>query len=60
MKDCIWLKPVLVAQSEFLDWTLDNHLRHAKFVALRDEKTRSEDIIEERVGEEDIKPRIRE
>ena len=34
MEDCRWLKPVLVAQIEFLEWTGENHLRHTKFVAL--------------------------
>jgi ATP-dependent DNA ligase len=38
MKDCRWLKPVLVAQIEFLEWTGDNHLRHIKFMALREDK----------------------
>jgi len=38
MKDCRWLKPGLVGQFEFLEWTPDNHLRHSKFVALRDDK----------------------
>jgi bifunctional non-homologous end joining protein LigD len=38
MKDCRWLTPVLVAQIDFLEWTTDNHLRHTKFVALRDDK----------------------
>ena len=38
MEDCRWLKPVLVGQFEFLEWTGDNHLRHSKFVALRDDK----------------------
>jgi ATP-dependent DNA ligase len=38
MKDCRWLKPVLVAQIEFVEWTGDNHLRHTKFIALRDDK----------------------
>jgi DNA ligase D-like protein (predicted ligase) len=38
MRDCRWVKPVLVAQIEFLEWTDDNHLRHTKFVALRDDK----------------------
>jgi bifunctional non-homologous end joining protein LigD len=42
MKDCRWLKPVLVAQIEFLEWTGENHLRHAKFVALRDDKSARE------------------
>jgi WD40 domain-containing protein/ATP dependent DNA ligase-like protein len=38
MKDCRWLKPVLVGQFEFLEWTGDNHLRHSKFIALREDK----------------------
>jgi DNA ligase D-like protein (predicted ligase) len=37
MKDCRWLAPVLVAQIEFVEWTADNHLRHTKFIALRDD-----------------------
>jgi DNA ligase D-like protein (predicted ligase) len=39
MKDCRWLKPVLVAQIDFLEWTGDSHLRHTKFVALREDKS---------------------
>ena len=39
MADCRWLKPVLVGQFEFLEWTGDNHLRHSKFVALREDKS---------------------
>ena len=38
MAECQWLKPVLVAQFEFLEWTADDHLRHSKFVALREDK----------------------
>jgi DNA ligase D-like protein (predicted ligase) len=38
MKDCRWVKPVLVAQIEFLEWTGDHHLRHTRFMALRDDK----------------------
>ena len=38
MKDCRWLKAVLVAQIEFLEWTAENHLRHTKFIALREDK----------------------
>ena len=38
MADVQWLKPVLVAQLEFLEWTADNHLRHSKFVGLREDK----------------------
>jgi bifunctional non-homologous end joining protein LigD len=40
MEDCRWLKPSLVGQFEFLEWTPDNHLRHARFMALRDDKSR--------------------
>jgi hypothetical protein len=32
MKECRWLKPQLVAQVAFTDWTEANHLRHAKFL----------------------------
>ena len=42
MKDCRWLKPVLVAQVEFLEWTGDHHLRHTRFMALRDDKVASD------------------
>jgi bifunctional non-homologous end joining protein LigD len=38
MKDCRWLKPVLVGQFEFVEWTPDKHLRHSRFVGLREEK----------------------
>lgn len=41
-----WLKPVLVGQFEFLEWTADNHLRHSKFVGLRDDK-RARDVVRE-------------
>jgi hypothetical protein len=38
MKDCAWLKPDLVAQIEFTEWTPDGHLKHSKFVGLREDK----------------------
>jgi bifunctional non-homologous end joining protein LigD len=38
MAECQWLTPVLVAQFEFLEWTADNHLRHSRFVGLREDK----------------------
>jgi DNA ligase D-like protein (predicted ligase) len=46
MKECRWLKPVLVGQFEFLEWTADNHLRHTKFVGLRDDK-KPRDVVRE-------------
>jgi ATP-dependent DNA ligase len=38
MNQCCWLKPVLVAQFEFTEWTPEGHLRHSRFMALREDK----------------------
>jgi bifunctional non-homologous end joining protein LigD len=46
MKNCVWVNPELVAQIEFVEWTPDFHLRHAKFVGLRDDKDAS-DVVRE-------------
>jgi bifunctional non-homologous end joining protein LigD len=37
MQECRWLKPRLVGQFEYVEWTPDNHLRHSRFVALRED-----------------------
>jgi bifunctional non-homologous end joining protein LigD len=50
MKKCIWLQPELVAQIEFLEWTESDHLRHSKFVGLREDKDARE-VIKEHAGE---------
>lgn len=42
MKKIQWLRPKLVAQIEFTEWTTGNHLRHSKFMGLRDDKIPSE------------------
>jgi bifunctional non-homologous end joining protein LigD len=42
MEKIQWLRPRLVAQIEFTEWTKGNHLRHSKFVGLRDDKKASE------------------
>jgi bifunctional non-homologous end joining protein LigD len=34
MKECVWVRPELVAVVEFVEWTLEGHLRHARFVGL--------------------------
>jgi len=36
MAECRWLKPELVGRFEFVEWTPDNHLRHSRFVGLRE------------------------
>jgi ATP-dependent DNA ligase len=50
MKKCVWLRPQLVAQIEFLEWTESDHLRHSKFVALREDKD-ARRVIKEHAGE---------
>jgi DNA ligase D-like protein (predicted ligase) len=46
MKNCVWLRPELVAQIEFNEWTPDGHLRHSKFVGLRGDKDAREVVRE--------------
>jgi bifunctional non-homologous end joining protein LigD len=36
MKECVWVRPEIVAEVEFVEWTPDKHLRHARFVGLKD------------------------
>ena len=38
MKDCRWLKPKLVCQVAFSEWTDAGNLRHATFIGMRDDK----------------------
>jgi bifunctional non-homologous end joining protein LigD len=38
MVECRWVEPRLVGQFEFVECTSDGHLRHSKFVGLRDDK----------------------
>ena len=47
MSECRWLKPQLIGQFEFVEWTEDAHLRHSRFVALRDDK-KANDVKRER------------
>jgi ATP dependent DNA ligase C terminal region len=46
MKNCVWLKPKLVAQIEFTEWTPDGYLRHSKFVGLTEDK-RAREVVRE-------------
>src|SRR5262245_33821149 len=47
MREMQWVKPVLVAQIRFVEWTAEGHLRHSAFIGLREDK-RPKDIRRER------------
>jgi DNA ligase D-like protein (predicted ligase) len=51
MKKCVWVRPEIVAQIEFLEWTDGDHLRHAKFAGLRDDKD-ARSVVKEHAGHE--------
>ncbi|OAP37869.1 ATP-dependent DNA ligase [Sinorhizobium glycinis] len=38
MRDAIWLKPDLVAEVDFAEFTADGHVRHGSFEGLREDK----------------------
>ena len=46
MKECRWVRPNLVCQVEFVEWTDSGHLRHATFQGMRDDKPADEVVRE--------------
>ena len=46
MTQCVWLKPEAIAEIEFLEWTGADHLRHTKFIRLRDDKNPRQTVRE--------------
>jgi len=46
MRDAHWVKPRLVAQVQFTEWTHDGKLRHPSFQGLRPDKTPMETVRE--------------
>ena len=50
MDKCVWVRPEIVARIEFLEWTGGDHLRHAKFAGLRNDKDPRK-VIKEHAGE---------
>jgi bifunctional non-homologous end joining protein LigD len=46
MQRCHWLKPVLVAQVKFTEWTYDDQLRQPVFLGLRTDKE-AKDVVRE-------------
>jgi ATP-dependent DNA ligase len=39
VKKCVWVRPEVVVQISFLEWTGKDHLRVSKFVRLREDKS---------------------
>ena len=46
MEQCRWVKPKLVCQVAFVEWTDAGHLRHCTFVTMRDDKKPAEVVRE--------------
>lgn len=46
MKECRWLRPKLVCQVDFVEWTQGDRLRHPVFIGLRDDKPASQVVRE--------------
>jgi ATP-dependent DNA ligase len=49
MNKCVWVRPIVVAQIEYLEWTESDHLRHSKFTGLREDKN-ARRVIKEQGG----------
>jgi ATP dependent DNA ligase C terminal region/Ku70/Ku80 beta-barrel domain len=47
MRQCTWLKPRLVCEVRFAEWTRDHHLRQPAFLGLREDKPPKE-VVRER------------
>jgi bifunctional non-homologous end joining protein LigD len=47
MRRCHWVKPVLVCQVKYSEWTRDGKLRHPVFLGMRDDKA-AEEVVRER------------
>jgi bifunctional non-homologous end joining protein LigD len=46
MRAIQWVKPELVAQIRFVEWTGEGRLRHAAFLGLRQDKS-AKDVVRE-------------
>jgi ATP-dependent DNA ligase len=38
MESCVWARPEVIAEIQLLEWTGADHLRHTKYVGLKDDK----------------------
>ncbi|MBX3019894.1 MAG: DNA ligase D [Bdellovibrionaceae bacterium] len=50
-----WVKPRMVAEVEFTEWTRDGHMRHPVFVGLREDKSATEVVHERPVAAKERK-----
>jgi bifunctional non-homologous end joining protein LigD len=55
IRDVHWVRPELVAEVRFTEWTRDGRLRHPVFVGLRDDK-RAADVRRERPASSAVRP----
>ena len=46
MKRCHWVKPVMVCQVKFTEWTRDDRLRQPVFLGIREDKDANEVVRE--------------
>jgi bifunctional non-homologous end joining protein LigD len=46
MKRCRWVKPSMVCQVKFTEWTRDDRLRQAVFLGIREDKNSNEVVRE--------------
>jgi bifunctional non-homologous end joining protein LigD len=56
-RDATWVRPRLVGQVAFTEWTEDNKLRHPSFLGLRDDKSPEEVVREKPVPMKNSSPR---
>jgi hypothetical protein len=49
MKRCVWVKPIVVCEVKFTEWTRDDRLRHPVFLGIRNDKS-STDVVREMAG----------
>jgi bifunctional non-homologous end joining protein LigD len=54
-KNAHWVRPVLVCEVAFTEWTSDGKIRHPSFQGLREDK-RAEEVVRERAGPTPAEP----
>jgi len=50
MKRCHWVKPAMVCQIKFTEWTWDDRLRQPVFLGIREDKNANE-VVREKANE---------